>query len=104
MPGKFPACFGKGDQMLEIIKSRCGIPEDIDTYDIDIQVYINDCLADMKASGVPERLLNLNGTDPQVTTAVTLYVKAYLGDDRSDTETYLKLYRQKVYRLTMEDE
>lgn len=90
--------------MLEIIKSRCGIPEDIDTYDIDIQVYINDCLADMKASEVPERLLDLNGTDPQVKTAVTLYVKAYLGDDRSDTETYLKLYRQKVFRLTMEDE
>ena len=90
--------------MLEKIKSRCGIPEDIDIYDTDIQLYINDCIVDMKASGVPEKLLDMNGIDPQVTTAVTLYVKAYLGDDRSDTETYLKLYRQKVFRLTMEDE
>lgn len=90
--------------MLEIVKSRCGIPDDIDIYDTDIRTYINDCLADMKDSGVPERLLDIKSTDPQVTTAVTLYVKAYLGDDRSDTETYLKLYRQKVFRLTMEDE
>lgn len=100
----FPACLGKGDQMLEIVKSRCGIPDDIDIYDEDIQMYIDDCIADMKDSGVPERLLDMKNTDPQVTTAVTLYVKAYLGDDRSDTETYLKLYRQKVFRLTMEDE
>ena len=90
--------------MLVKIKSRCGIPGDIDIYDTDIQLYINDCIADMKASGVPEKLLDMNGIDPQVTTAVTLYVKAYLGDDRSDTEIYLKLYRQKVFRLTMEDE
>ena len=90
--------------MLEIVKSRCGIPEEIDIYDTDIRIYINDCLADMKASGVPEKLLDMNGIDPQVATAVTLYVKAYLGDDRSDTETYLKLYRRKVFRLTMEDE
>lgn len=90
--------------MLEIVKSRCGIPDDIDVYDADIRMYINDCLIDMKASGVPERLLDMENTDPQVITAVTLYVKAYLGDDRSDTETYLKLYRQKVFRLTMEDE
>ena len=47
--------------MLEIVKSRCGIPEDIDIYDTDIRIYINDCLADMKASGVPEKLLDMNG-------------------------------------------
>ena len=89
--------------MLEIIKSRCGIPENIDVYDDDINIYIKDCLEDMKASGVPERLLD-KPRKPQVITAVTLYVKAYLGDDRSDTEMYLKLYRQKVFRLTLEDE
>ena len=64
---------------------------------------LKDCLEDMKASGVPERLLD-KPRKPPVITAVTLYVKAYLGDDRSDTEMYLKLYRQKVFRLTLEDE
>lgn len=93
----------KGDQMLEIIKSRCGIPEEIDIYDEDIRMYIQDCMEDMKAAGVPDRLLG-ETNNPQVVTAMTLYVKAYLGDDRSDTETYMKLYRQKVFRLTMEEE
>ena len=37
-------------------------------------------------------------------TAATLYVKAYIGDDRTDTEKYLDLYRKKVFRLTMEAE
>lgn len=89
--------------MLEIVKSRCGIPEEIDVYDEDIRMYIQDCIEDMKAAGVPDRLFG-ETNNPQVVTAVTLYVKAYLGDDRSDTETYMKLYRQKVFRLTMEEE
>lgn len=90
--------------MFQIIKERCGIPEEIDIYDPDIRLYMNDCLEDMKASGVPESLLDAETPNPQVVTAATLYVKAYLGDDRSDTETYLKLYRQKVFRLTLEEE
>ena len=40
--------------------------------------------------------------DPRVLTAVTLYVKAYLGNDRSDTRMYLDLYRKKVFRMTLE--
>lgn len=90
--------------MLRIIKERCGIPEEIEVYDEDINLYLNDCLEDMKASGVPERLISAAKQNPQVLTAATLYVKAYLGDDRTDTEKYLELYRRKVFRLTMEDE
>lgn len=90
--------------MLRMIKERCGIPEEIDIYNKDIELYLNDCLEDMKASGVPERLLNKENPNPQTVTAATLYVKAYLGDDRTDTEKYLNLYRKKVFRLTMEDE
>lgn len=33
---------------------------------------------------------------------MTLYVKAYLGNDRSDTRMYLDLYRKKVFRMTLE--
>ena len=51
----------------------------------------------------PEELLE-NEEDPQIMTAVSCYVKAYLGDDRTDTEKYLDLYRKKVFRLTLEGE
>lgn len=89
--------------MFELVKERCGIPEEIDAYDVDIQMYLIDALEDMKASGVPERLLDTEAVNAQTLTAVTLYVKAYLGDDRADTEKYLDLYRKKVFRLTLED-
>lgn len=90
--------------MLRMIKERCGIPEEIEVYDEDISLYLNDCLEDMKASGVPEGLMSTAEQNPQVLTAATLYVKAYLGGDRTDTEKYLELYRRKVFRLTMEAE
>lgn len=90
--------------MFRIVKERCGYPEEIEVYDDDIRMYLNDCLEDMKASGVPERLLNKEQPGPQTVTAVTLYVKAYLGDDRTDTEKYLDLYRKKVARLILEEE
>ena len=85
--------------MLDIIKERCGIPEEIEIYDRDISLYLKDCLEDMKASGVPESILD----DPRAVTAATLYVKAHLGDDRTDTEKYMELYRQKVFRPTLEE-
>lgn len=90
--------------MFSMIKERCGIPNEITVYDSDIQMYLDDALEDMKASGVPERLFDQTDVDPQALTAVTLYVRAYLGDDRADTEKYLDLYRKKVFRLTLEDE
>ena len=70
-------------------------------YNEDISVYIEDALEDMKTSGVPD--ITSEDTDyPRVLTAVTLYVKAYLGNDRSDTRMYLDLYRKKVFRMTLE--
>ena len=86
--------------MLEQIRKRCGIA--VPVYDEEISGYIEDCLEEMSASGVPRRLLS--GEDSRVLTAVTLYVMAYLGNDRSDTSKYLDLYRKKVFRLTLEDE
>lgn len=86
--------------MFELVKKRCGVAAAVDTYDDDIAVYIEDCKEEMLASGVPETLIS--GEDKQVITAVTLYVKAYLGDDRQDTEKYMDLYRKKVFRLTLE--
>ena len=63
---------------------------------------INDCLLDMRDSGVPQKTVEKE--DERVITAVTLYVKAHLGNDRSDTEKYMKLYQRKVFRLTLDEE
>lgn len=89
--------------MLNIVKNRCGIAESVTVYDEDIELYIRDCLADMAASGVPERLITNSDDYEGVATAVSLYVKAHLGNDRTDTEKYLQLYRNKVFRLSLEE-
>lgn len=88
--------------MLEKIKERCGIAQSVTVYDNDILAYIEDCRADMIASGVSKKLTK-SEKNAGVLTAVTLYVKAYLGDDRTDTEKYLKLYWNKVFRLSLEE-
>ena len=89
--------------MLErMVKLRCGIAEAVTVYDEDIEAYVKDAKADMIDSGVPPDLFG-RVPDEQVVTAVTLYVKAYLGTDASDTEKYLRLYRRKVFRLTLHE-
>ncbi|MCD8096988.1 MAG: hypothetical protein LUE31_02920 [Lachnospiraceae bacterium] len=87
--------------MLDLIKTRCGIAAAVTVYDDDIQSYIEDALEDLKDSGVSSTLLTEEA--PCVVTAVTLYVKAYLGNDRSDTEKYMNLYRQKAFRLMLKE-
>ncbi len=87
--------------MLELIKKRCGIALAITVYDEEITSYIADARNDMRLSGVDISLLE-EETD-SVVTAITFYVKANLGNDRSDTEKYMDLYHKKVFRLTMED-
>ena len=87
--------------MLELIKARCGIARQITVYDSEIHSYIEDCKKDMEASGVPEQLILEQ--DERVITAATCFVKAYLGNDRSDTDKYLELCRQRVFRLTLEE-
>lgn len=89
--------------MFDKVKERCGIAKEVTVYDGQIKDYIDDALADMRASGVPPNLLGDTEPDPQALTAVTCYVRAYLGDDRAETEKYLDLYRKKVFRLTLEE-
>lgn len=87
--------------MLELIKQRCGIADAVKVYDRDIISYIEDAKGDLKDSGVDASLIE--SEDQGVITAITLYVKAYLGNDREDTEKYMDLYRTKVFRLTLKD-
>lgn len=88
--------------MLEKIKHRCGIAEQITIYDEEIMDYIEDAKADLLDSGVPPDLVNTS--DVRIMTAITLYVKANIGNDRSDTETYMDLYRKKAFRLALVSE
>ncbi len=88
--------------MLELIKKRCGIASSVKVYDEDIMTYMDDCEADLKASGVPGSIAN-DRQNESVLTAMTLYVKAYLAEDTAETEKYLDLYRKKVFRLTLEE-
>ena len=90
------------EDKLDAVKKRCGIAEGITVYDEEIAAYLDDCEQDLKASGVTEAVLQAEEHRNQILTAVTLYAKAYLGNDRTDTEKYLDLYRKKVFRLTLE--
>ena len=65
--------------MFTVVKRRCGIAPEITVYDDDIRLYIEDCKEDMLASGVPKQVLDRN--EAGAVTAMTLYVKAHLGDD-----------------------
>lgn len=86
--------------MLERIKTACGIASPITVYDEEIQGYMDDCLDDMRMAGVNTLIDDMN---PGVITAVTYYVKANLGNDRSDTEKYMKMYHDKVFRLAIRE-
>ncbi|WP_302419237.1 hypothetical protein [Blautia marasmi] len=88
--------------MLNKIKRMCGIADVVTIYDDEIKIYMDDCLDDMRASGVPDSIIKAQ--NPGVITAAVLYTKAYLGNDRAYTDKYLNLYRKKVSRLALEEE
>ena len=87
--------------MLGLIKTRCGIAEQITVYEDDINAYIEDAKEDMIDSGVPASIVEAEGA--AVATAVTLYVRANMADDRTDAERYMDLYRGRVFRLTLKE-
>lgn len=79
--------------MLEIIKGRCYIATSI--YDDEIQSLINACILDCVRCGIKESVFNIDSKGKYNNLAlncVTNYVKAYRGNDRSQTEEYLKMY------------
>ena len=88
--------------MLTKIKERCGIPASVTAYDSEYQSLIDDCIEEMQTAGVPASLLSSNIVNQRVLTCIVLYVKAMRGDDRSDTEKYMEMYRKKVFKLSLE--
>lgn len=90
--------------MLVEIKKRCGYAPNVTVYDEEILGLINSAIADLSAAGVIKEVLQ-SGIK-QVLNAITCYVKAYRGNDRTDTEKYLKMYsdlRLYLELLTAED-
>lgn len=89
--------------ILNNVKTRCGIPTSVKAYDDEYQSLIDDCIEEMKTAGVPASLLSFDtSVNPRVLTCIVLYVKSYRGDDRSDTEKYLSMFHRKVFKLSLE--
>lgn len=88
--------------MLESVKARCGIPASVIAYDSEYQSLIDDCMEEMRTAGVPASLLSSDNVNQRVLTCIVLYVKSMRGDDRSDTEKYMDMYRKKVFKLSLE--
>ena len=88
--------------MLSTVKERCGIPASVTVYDSEYQSLIDDCVEEMRTAGVPASLLSSDNVNQRVLTCIVLYVKSMRGDDRSDTEKYMDMYRKKVFKLSLE--
>lgn len=87
--------------LLTTIKDRLGIPAEITTYDGELTSVISAAQSDILASGVPSDLIEAN--DDRVVLAITAYVKANYGDDRSNTTRYTQIYQGIVFRLCQEE-
>lgn len=111
--------------MLTKIKKRCGIAESITVHDDEITSLIEAAKIDMKQAGVKSLVIlraydtveqakveamtdeeikrQIKETNEQVLNCITCYVKAYRGNDRTDTDKYLKLYKDNRTTLSLED-
>ena len=89
--------------MLEKIKKRCGIALEITVYDEETQDLIDSAKADLMASGVITTVIM--SENKQLLNAITCYVKAYRGNDRSDSDKYIKMYQDlRLYLEFLTDE
>lgn len=87
--------------LLTMIKERLGIGAGITVYDSELTSLISAARSDIIASGVPSELVDSN--DDRVLLAITAFVKANYGDDRSNTTRYTQIYQTMVFRLCQEE-
>lgn len=87
--------------MLDRIKKLCGIMPHVTAYNDEIQMLIESAKIELKKAGVDERIINSNNA--QLLNAVSCYVKAYRGEDRSNTTRYLKMFNNMCITLTLLD-
>jgi len=90
------------EDLLPIIKNRCYIVNNI--FDEEIKSLISSAIIDCIESGIKEitfeKDVDSNSYDDLVINCLTAYVKAYRGNDRSDTESYMKMYESIRNKMT----
>ena len=91
--------------MLQIIKQRCYIVADV--FDEEIKSLISAGKIDCIQSGISEKVFEKDkdgNYDAQVLNCITAFVKAHRGNDRSDTEIYMKMYESIRNKMTQESD
>ena len=91
--------------MLEIIKKRCYIMTDV--FNDEIQSLISAGITDCVQSGISPKIFKKNKEgkyDDQVINCLTAFVKANRGNDRSDTDVYMKMYTSYRDKMTLESD
>ena len=91
--------------MFEIIKKRCYIYTNV--FDEEIKSLISAGMIDCIESGIAKSKFDVNNKveyDPQIINCITAFVKANRGNDRSDTELYMKMYESYRDKMTLESD
>lgn len=91
--------------MLEIIKKRCYIMTDV--FNDEIESLISAGITDCIQSGISPDMFKKSKEgkyDDQVINCITAFVKANRGNDRSDTEVYMKMYTSYRDKMTLESD
>ena len=91
------------DAWFSSIKIRCGYEIDVTAYDDEIRDLVEAAVMDMLTAGVAEDLFVTENLDKRILNATSLYVQAYIEQDRSDTNRYPSLYKRTVFKLSLED-
>lgn len=97
--------------MLEIIKKRCYIYTNVFDEEIEslISAGITDCIQSGIDAGKFKPLEKKEENEPdkyddQVINCITAFVKANRGNDRSDTNVYMKMYESYRDKMTLESD
>lgn len=91
--------------MLQIIKQRCYIVTDV--FDEELKSLISAGKIDCIQSGISEAVFEKDkdgNYDAQVLNCITAFVKAHRGNDRSDTEVYMRMYESIRNKMTQESD
>ena len=90
------------EDLLTSIKKRCYISATI--FDEEISSLIQSCILDCIESGVNKKAFEKDEQgkfDNLILNCITNYVKAHRGNDRTDTEQYMKMYLSIRNKLTL---
>ncbi len=90
--------------LTNIIKKRCYIMTNV--FDEEIESLISAGIIDCVQSGISPKVFEKknNEYDNQVINCLTAFVKANRGNDRTDTDMYMKMYESYRDKMTLESD